>query len=1210
MQLSESQLRFVLTFRDQATAQMNRCGQAVDRAGQSAGRAEGHMNRLGRTMHTTAGHAGHLRSGLGGVVGMIETLVVGLVAHRGLEVISEFGQRMSTVGAITDATSSQMAAMRSQALMLDVQTRFTATQVAEGMRQLARSGLDANQVMLTVRSTLDLAAAGDIDPNAGTDIMVGALSAFRMTALDASRVADVLAYASKHANTTVQDLGESLKYVGSAAASFGLSIEETAAALGAIARGGMRGSMAGTSLRQVLMGLLGTTSRARNALHELNLETEDIRPNTAHATRVLQDGTVQELRGFEAVLENLHNANMTLDQAAAMFGTRSVTGSLIMMQQMDSFRELMNDMRQTPSDSIQNAISFIGRNAEIAAPQVENLRATLNELMTNDSALVQQASLNGAAGLGMMLENAPDASLRDRIAALGTMTERQMRNVFGPATEQILFILDRFEDVKDQLDGTQSDIDGMARDIAYKINNNLSGALLRLDAAFENFVLGFGQETFGPIRNFIEEVALAIRMTTDNVVHLEAALRDTQAYVKSTMRIDPTQYDFLDNFQGTDEARVRSFLRASDADQVERYNQLMEQGATSTEAMNEIITEARSHMAEYQSALDAATTRIRVFRAAMVGLATVIVGGLVRAFMALLVAIGPVALILGTVAAAYDFVREKAIRTIPGVNEAGEAIEGAGEGIKVTFGDEMMASLDLFWDNIQDFFASMNISVPEFEQLIVDMGRTIGRVLNGLGPWFENAGAQFQAMYLNAQGKREEAAAVMRTAAQTYNAQMDAIDAEIATRANRSAIRRAEHAAEERRAARLAAASGTNLVQGRFENLDATAEDQPDVDAAQAAQDKWETWERSMRARIATVTETRRQQELMNIATALGAQAAMRAAGADREAALAATARGRAAIGLLNDLDAAQDAQRVRSLDSDTAAIQERSRIATTMWGEQAAIANALLEARIQRAQENNVLLGQEPPLTDEVTQAIIRNTQARYAAEHAQMSVMDTIRMNLSVWAEQAKQISGSVGEIMNTAIGGVVDNITAMLSGQQADWKQWGFTIINMILRVIVQMLVMKAVMASLKFFGFETGGVFPSANGNVFSGAQRFANGSAFANKIVNSPTFFRFAKGGSMATGVMGEAGPEAIMPLRRLSNGKLGVEASGMGGGGNNFNTTIAISVEGSTGSPSQDALYMEKVAHVVSKTMDKKLADFALRQSRQGNRLAGAGAFN
>lgn len=69
--------------------------------------------------------------------------------------------------------------------------------------------------------------------------------------------------------------------------------------------------------------------------------------------------------------------------------------------------------------------------------------------------------------------------------------------------------------------------------------------------------------------------------------------------------------------------------------------------------------------------------------------------------------------------------------------------------------------------------------------------------------------------------------------------------------------------------------------------------------------------------------------------------------------------------------------------------------------------------------------------------------------------------------------------------------------------------------------------------------------NALGNVYgSEVSAFANGGTFTNQIVSSPTLFKFARGGKMGTGLMGEAGPEAIMPLKRGADGTLGVEASG------------------------------------------------------------------
>ncbi|WP_288427097.1 hypothetical protein [uncultured Agrobacterium sp.] len=83
---------------------------------------------------------------------------------------------------------------------------------------------------------------------------------------------------------------------------------------------------------------------------------------------------------------------------------------------------------------------------------------------------------------------------------------------------------------------------------------------------------------------------------------------------------------------------------------------------------------------------------------------------------------------------------------------------------------------------------------------------------------------------------------------------------------------------------------------------------------------------------------------------------------------------------------------------------------------------------------------------------------------------------------------------------------------------------------------------------FTGFGGGGLFPSMPGvGLYANGGAFPNGiHGFSNQVVSKPTMFAFADG----AGLMGEAGPEAIMPLSRDASGRLGVKAGGAGGGGN------------------------------------------------------------
>ena len=125
-----------------------------------------------------------------------------------------------------------------------------------------------------------------------------------------------------------------------------------------------------------------------------------------------------------------------------------------------------------------------------------------------------------------------------------------------------------------------------------------------------------------------------------------------------------------------------------------------------------------------------------------------------------------------------------------------------------------------------------------------------------------------------------------------------------------------------------------------------------------------------------------------------------------------------------------------------------------------------------------------------------------------------------------------------------------------------------------------------------------------GYLNTGPSLFAQGGVFgANKIVpyasggvvTRPMLFPFANGGAIGTGLMGEAGPEAIMPLQRGPNGKLGVMAAGGG------TTSVVVNVDATGGSSVQgDDDKANQLGKVISAAVQSEL----IKQKRPGGLLA------
>lgn len=236
---------------------------------------------------------------------------------------ASFEKSMNKVRALSGATGKDFEDLESLARELGATTKFSASEAADGMAFLAMAGFDTNQIIGTMPALLDLAAAAQMDLGAAADITTNIMSGFGIEAEEAGRVADVLALASSSANTDVHGMGEAMKYVAPVANALGISIEETAAAVGFMADAGIQGSQAGTALRAGLSRLVNPVGEAKDAMEELGWSAIDA------------DGNFKSLETILAELED-KTADMTEAQRAQtlsmLFGQEAASGWIAMLE--------------------------------------------------------------------------------------------------------------------------------------------------------------------------------------------------------------------------------------------------------------------------------------------------------------------------------------------------------------------------------------------------------------------------------------------------------------------------------------------------------------------------------------------------------------------------------------------------------------------------------------------------------------------------------------------------------------------------------------------------------------------------------------------------------------------------------------------------------------------------------------------------------------
>lgn len=207
------------------------------------------------------------------------------------------------------------------------------------------------------------------------------------------------------------------------------------------------------------------------------------------------------------------------------------------------------------------------------------------------------------------------------------------------------------------------------------------------------------------------------------------------------------------------------------------------------------------------------------------------------------------------------------------------------------------------------------------------------------------------------------------------------------------------------------------------------------------------------------------------------------------------------------------------------------------------------------------------------------------------------------------------AAAQLTQSGLKGIEDVLFSLVTTGTANFREFAAEILKQSARMILQLTIQRVIMQVLGAIGGGGAPVSPSAPGGDWMGAvgrmnptSNYAMGGAFAKNnivpyamggVVSKPTLFKFAAGGTMRTGLMGEAGPEAIMPLSRGPNGKLGVEVTN-GSSGSRAPVNVTVNVDAGGTSVQGNAGQGEQLGRVISQAVQAEL----VRQQRPGGLLS------
>ena len=297
-----------------------------------------------------------------------------------MEIGPNFEYQMQKVATIAGSNTSQLEKLTQKAESLGGSTMYTATQVGQAFEYMAMAGYSTEEMLSSINGVVSLSIASGTDLATTSDIVTDYMTAMGMSASNTSDFVDKLAATVTSANTTVELFGTSMKQVGSQAGSLGISMTDISTAIGLAANAGVKGSKAGTALKNVLANMASPTEKQAKALEKLGFKADEAGSYLITAS----DGTVDLEANMKKLMTATEGMSRT-EQAAvltAIAGKEAMAGLFAIVNQgADAWDELSATIENS-TGTVQywnECMSLAGKSGEEATKTIDNMKKIFSE---------------------------------------------------------------------------------------------------------------------------------------------------------------------------------------------------------------------------------------------------------------------------------------------------------------------------------------------------------------------------------------------------------------------------------------------------------------------------------------------------------------------------------------------------------------------------------------------------------------------------------------------------------------------------------------------------------------------------------------------------------------------------------------------------------------------------------------------------------------
>lgn len=362
-----------------------------------------------------------------------------------------FGQSMADLSSITGIAGDDLKALGENARKVGQDSGLGAGTAARAYAILA-SQIDVAVIGMSGLNNLQeksvtLAQASGMSIDAAATSLAGTINQFGLSANEAERVINVLAAGSKYGAAEIEELSQSFKVVGSAASAMGLTVEQSAGALEVLSKANLKGSEAGTALRNIILKL-NTELGVDLSRTSLSTALDALKP------RLTDAAYLSKLFG----MENIAAAQYLIQNSTAVEEmTRKVTGTNVAQEQaavrtdttahkMEILRAKVDDIKISFANSLgpmSAYASVIGENAVVLASFYQIGTGTISMLskyhIAAKTAVVTQMAFNGILGLGQRALYVYQMQvLAARAAIVSTTGATKLMNIAIAASPYIL----------------------------------------------------------------------------------------------------------------------------------------------------------------------------------------------------------------------------------------------------------------------------------------------------------------------------------------------------------------------------------------------------------------------------------------------------------------------------------------------------------------------------------------------------------------------------------------------------------------------------------------------------------------------------------------------------------------------------------------------------------------------------------------------------